>query len=216
MRGAQTRQQQCCQNAGHCLKEKNNLFPYAKRSLFSLRMRHPLFLLKTSGSFCKFNSFIFLNFNFKFIYLFIRSLQWFYPSAEMQSVYFIAPADWARKRIEQVLTKVLCTIFLARNCRALKKRKKYDKRKEIWHLVKNITITRYIIAEWFFVNYILSFGLVRLWTIQLLVQVFMLARRGYDNHKCHNKNPRKWDWGVNDVMPGSDGQGILVIFEKRS
>ena len=24
----------------------------------------------------------------------------------------------------------------------------------------------------------------------------------------------KWDWGVNDVMPGSDGLGILVIFEK--
>ena len=24
----------------------------------------------------------------------------------------------------------------------------------------------------------------------------------------------KWDWDVNDVMPGSDGLGILVIFEK--
>ena len=58
----------------------------------------------------------------------------------------------------------------------------------------------YIITEWFFflyksffVNYILSFSLVGLWTIRLLVQVhrhwvqFTLARRGYDNHKCHNK-----------------------------
>ena len=26
----------------------------------------------------------------------------------------------------------------------------------------------------------------------------------------------KWDWGVNDVMPGSDGQGILVIPKKSS
>ena len=25
----------------------------------------------------------------------------------------------------------------------------------------------------------------------------------------------KWDWGVNDVMPGSDGLRILVIFEKK-
>ena len=80
----------------------------------------------------------------------------------------------------------------------------------------------YIIAEWFFyliifVNYILSFGLFRLWTIRLLVQVFTLMRGGCDNHKCHNKNIRwKWDWGVNDVMPGSDGLGILVIFEKSS
>ena len=49
----------------------------------------------------------------------------------------------------------------------------------------------YRIAEWFFVNYILSFSLVRLWTIRLLVQVFTLARRGYDNHKYHNKNPRE-------------------------
>ena len=39
----------------------------------------------------------------------------------------------------------------------------------------------------FFVSYILSFGLVRLWTVRLLVQVFMLACRGCGNHKCHNK-----------------------------
>ena len=24
----------------------------------------------------------------------------------------------------------------------------------------------------------------------------------------------KWDWGVDDVVPGSDGPGMLVIFEK--
>ena len=41
-----------------------------------------------------------------------------------------------------------------------------------------------------FVNYILSFGLVRLWTIQLLVQVFTLVRGGCDNHKCHNRSRR--------------------------
>ena len=45
----------------------------------------------------------------------------------------------------------------------------------------------------FFLNYILSFSLVGLWTIRLLVQVhrhwvqFTLVRRGYDNHNCHNK-----------------------------
>ena len=45
----------------------------------------------------------------------------------------------------------------------------------------------------FFVNYIVSFCLVGLWTIRLLVQVhrhwvqFTLARREYDNHNRHNK-----------------------------
>ena len=39
--------------------------------------------------------------------------------------------------------------------------------------------------------------MVGLWTIRLLVQVhthwlqFTLVRKGYDNHKCHNKNPKK-------------------------
>ena len=76
----------------------------------------------------------------------------------------------------------------------------------------------------FFVGYILSFGLVRLRTIRLR------ARAGAHN-KCSSqsraedvtitnviiKTPdRKWDWGMNDVVPGSDGQGILVIFEKSS
>ena len=56
--------------------------------------------------------------------------------------------------------------------------------------------------------------MVRLRTFRLLVQAFTLMRGGCDNHKCHNKNPRLWDWGVNDVMPGSDRLRILVIFEK--
>ena len=68
-----------------------------------------------------------------------------------------------------------------------------------------------------FVGYILTFGLVRLRTVRVLVQVFMLARRGCNNHEYHNKkNPdRKWNWGVIDVMPGSNGLGILVIFENK-
>ena len=35
----------------------------------------------------------------------------------------------------------------------------------------------------------------------------------YDNHKCHNKTPR-CDWGVNDIMPGSDVAENLVILKK--
>ena len=76
-RGAQTRQQRCYQNAGHCLKEKECLVPFVKRNaFFLLRMRHLLFLLGTSGSFCKFNSFIFLFLNLilNLFYFFIRSL----------------------------------------------------------------------------------------------------------------------------------------------
>ena len=76
----------------------------------------------------------------------------------------------------------------------------------------------------FFVGYILSFGLVRLRTIRLS------ARAGaHIECRCSSscakdvtitnviiKPPhRKWDWGVNDVMPGSEGLGILVIFEKE-
>ena len=46
-----------------------------------------------------------------------------------------------------------------------------------------------------FVCYIFSFGLVRLWTVWLLVQVFTLTCRGCNNHECHNKNPR-WVMGL--------------------
>ena len=66
------------QSAGHCLKDKDNMVPFVKRkALFLLRLRHPLFLLETSGSFCKFNSFLFICLFLKKIllkfYLFIYS-----------------------------------------------------------------------------------------------------------------------------------------------
>ena len=75
----------------------------------------------------------------------------------------------------------------------------------------------------FSLGYILSFGLVRLRTIQ-----FSARAGAHIECRCSRshakdvtitnviiKTPdRKWDWGVNDVMPGSEGLGILVIFEK--
>ena len=76
MRSAQTRQQRCCQNAGHCLKEKESLVPFVKRMpFFFYACVIPFFLLGTSGSFCKFNSFLLISFfnlilNL-FIYLFV-------------------------------------------------------------------------------------------------------------------------------------------------
>ena len=66
-------------------------------------------------------------------------------------------------------------------------------------IMKGSDSTWYIIMEWFFlfwsffINYILSFSLVGLWTIWLLVSVhrhwvqLTLARKGYDNHNCYNK-----------------------------
>ena len=54
----------------------------------------------------------------------------------------------------------------------------------------------------FFVDYILSFSLVRLSTIRLLVQVhrhwvqFTLTRRGYDNHNYSNKPQIGYGTGV--------------------
>ena len=86
----------------------------------------------------------------------------------------------------------------------------------------------YIIAEGFFfilsffIGYILSFGLVRLRTIRL-------SARAGAHIECSSRlcavdvtitnviiktTDRKCDWGVNDVMPGSERLGILVIFEK--
>ena len=76
----------------------------------------------------------------------------------------------------------------------------------------------------FFVGYILSLGLVRLRTIRLN------ARAGaHIEYRCSRscaedvtitdvliKTPDgKWDWDVNDVMPGSDGLGFLVILKKK-
>ena len=54
--------------------------------------------------------------------------------------------------------------------------------------------------------------------MQTLTQVFTRALGGCDNHRCHNKKKpignRTGD--VNDVMPGSDGLGFLVILNKSS
>ena len=65
-----------CWFDGHCLKEKDSIVPFVKRNaFFLLRMCHLLFLLETSGSVCKFDSFLFYLFfnlilNVLFIYLF--------------------------------------------------------------------------------------------------------------------------------------------------
>ena len=43
----------------------------------------------------------------------------------------------------------------------------------------------------------------------------MLARKGYDNHYCHNKPlDRKCGWSVDDVMPGWYGPENLRILKK--
>ena len=89
----------------------------------------------------------------------------------------------------------------------------------------------YIIAELvffilsFFVCYILSFGLVMLRTIRLSAQTGTHIERRYSRSRAENvtntdviiKYPdRKCDWGANDVMPGSDGLGFLVILKKKA
>ena len=76
----------------------------------------------------------------------------------------------------------------------------------------------------FFVGYILSFGLVRL-------RIIRLSAHAGEHTDCSSRScaedvtitnviikppDRKWDWGVNDVMPGIEGLGILVISEKSS
>ena len=65
----------------------------------------------------------------------------------------------------------------------------------------------------FFVGYILSFGLFRCahWA-----QVFTLARGGCENHRYHNIKPRIGNktGDFNDIMPGSDGLGLLCILKK--
>ena len=73
-----------------------------------------------------------------------------------------------------------------------------------------------------FVNYILSFGLVGLWTIRLSAHagahIEYSSRSHAEDMTITNviiKTPnRKWDWGVNHVMPGSYGEGIWW-FQKR-
>ena len=75
----------------------------------------------------------------------------------------------------------------------------------------------------FFVGYILSFGLVRLRTIRLSVRAGAHIECRCSGSCAEDvtitdiiiKTPdRIWDWDANDIMPGSDGLGILVIFEK--
>ena len=44
---------------------------------------------------------------------------------------------------------------------------------------------------------------------------FTFARKGYDNHHCHNKpRDRKWGCNVDDVMPGRGGPENLRILKK--
>ena len=73
----------------------------------------------------------------------------------------------------------------------------------------------------FFVGYFLSFGLVRLRTIRLSacaethIECRCSCTEDITITDVIIKTPdRKWDLGVNDVMPGSDGLRILVIFKK--
>ena len=91
MRGAQTCQHEVINPLVTAWKRKDNIVPFVKRkSFFLLRMCHLLFLLETSGSFCKFNSFlfiylsIFLKFNFRFfIYLFVPYIYCVYTRPEV-------------------------------------------------------------------------------------------------------------------------------------
>ena len=83
----------CCWFDGHCLKEKDNIVSFFKRNaFFSFAHASSPFPLETSGSFFKFNSFLFIYFFYFFIfYLLICSqhspnvnrmgnkLQSFYP-----------------------------------------------------------------------------------------------------------------------------------------
>ena len=75
----------------------------------------------------------------------------------------------------------------------------------------------------FFVGYILSFGFVRLRTIRLCARAGTHIER-WCSRSCAEdmtitdviiKTPdRKYDWGANDVLPGSDGLEFLVILKK--
>ena len=77
----------------------------------------------------------------------------------------------------------------------------------------------------FFVGYILSFSLVRLRTIRLSARAgahieCRCSRSHVEDMTITDvilKTPDgKWDWGMIDVMPRSDGLGFLVILKKRS
>ena len=72
MRGAQTPVSNSVVNSPVTAWKRKSLFPLSGGRFFSLRMRHPFFLSGTSGSFCKFNSFLFFI-QFDFIYSFFFS-----------------------------------------------------------------------------------------------------------------------------------------------
>ena len=70
MRGAQTRQHEVINLLVTAWKGKECLVPFVKRNAFFLLcMRHLLFLLETSGIFCKFNSFLFI-----YLFIFLNSI----------------------------------------------------------------------------------------------------------------------------------------------
>ena len=92
------------------------------------------------------------------------------------------------------------------------------------YFIVNFWWSCYIITEWFFlliifVNYILSFGLVGLWTTRLSAgagaHIEYSSRSRTEDMTISNViiKPQigKCDWGVNDVMPGSEK---LVISKK--
>ena len=75
----------CCWFNGHCLKKTDDFVSFFKgKILFSFTHASSPFPLETSGSFFKFNSFlfiylfIFLKFNFLFIYLFPTYLRFLF------------------------------------------------------------------------------------------------------------------------------------------
>ena len=74
-----------------------------------------------------------------------------------------------------------------------------------------------------FVNSILSFSVVGLWTIRVkspgassLRAVLHSPAKDMTIIICHNKPPdRKWSWSVDDVTPRKDGPENLRILKRR-
>ena len=93
------------------------------------------------------------------------------------------------------------------------KKNKKKPRKSSYNLCKPVLYNygMFLFFKIIFVNYILSFGLVGLGTIRLSAGVHI----EYSSRSCAedmtitndiiNTPHRKWDWGANDVMLGSDG-----------
>ena len=89
------------------------------------------------------------------------------------------------------------------------------------YLLYNCRMIFFILS--FFVGYILSIGFVRLRTIWLSARAST-----HIEHRCSRlhaedvtitdvviKTPDgKWDWSANDIMPGSNELGFLVILKK--